>query len=90
VCNSKIEKNKINVQIKKIEHGIANIFYFFRFYYVHAVLTTTNTEVGVKKHQKKKRQYNFNLYKDGIHPGDLLAKAWLCKIEEQAERLLDN
>jgi hypothetical protein len=40
VCNSKIEKNKINVQIKKIEHGIANIFYFFRFYYVHAVLTT--------------------------------------------------
>jgi hypothetical protein len=54
VCNSKIEKKKINVQIKKIEHGIANIFYFFRFYYVHAVLTTTNTEVGVKEHQKKR------------------------------------
>ena len=25
VCNSKIEKNKINVQIKKVELGIANI-----------------------------------------------------------------
>ena len=25
MCNSKIEKNKINVKIKKIEHGIANI-----------------------------------------------------------------
>ena len=25
VCNSKIEKNKINIQIKIIEHGIANI-----------------------------------------------------------------
>ena len=25
VCNSKIENNKINVQIKKIKHGIVNI-----------------------------------------------------------------
>ena len=34
---------------------------------------------------KKKRQYNFNLYKDGIHPGDL-AKAFLRTIQEQPKR----
>lgn len=41
---------------------------------------------GSKRTPKKKRQYNFDLYKDGIHPRDLLAKAWLRKIEEQAKR----
>jgi hypothetical protein len=39
--------------------------------------------VGIKEHQRKR---DFNLYIDSIHPGDLLAKAWLCKIEEQAKR----
>ena len=39
-----------------------------------------------KRTPNKKRQYNINQYKDGIHPGDLLAKAWLRKIEEQAKR----
>ena len=41
---------------------------------------------GSKSTPKKKRQYNFNLYKDSVYPGDLLAKAWLRKIEEQAKR----
>jgi len=55
---------------------------------VHAVLITTNTEVGVKEHQKKRDNTTstYQVYKDGIHPGDLLAKAWLCKIEEQSKR----
>ena len=54
------------------------------------LLNNNKHRSGSKRTAKKKRQYNFNLYKDGIHPGDLLAKAWLRKIEEQAKRLLDN
>jgi hypothetical protein len=41
---------------------------------VHAVLITTNTEVGVKEHKKKRDNTTstYQVYKDGIHPGDLL------------------
>jgi hypothetical protein len=30
-------------------------------------------------------QYNFNLYTDGVHPDNLLAKTWLEKIVDQAQ-----
>jgi hypothetical protein len=32
-----------------------------------------------------KTQYNFNLYADGIHPDNLLAKTWLKKITGQIQ-----
>jgi hypothetical protein len=32
------------------------------------------------KHKRARDLYNFNLYRDGIHPKELLAKVWLRKI----------
>lgn len=50
-------------------------------------LSKTDTyRSGTKRTVKVRRTYTFKLYKDGIHPDPLLAKAWLRKISEQAKR----
>ncbi|CAG2201358.1 unnamed protein product [Mytilus edulis] len=38
------------------------------------------------KHKPCKKYYNVKLYKDGIHPKQLLAKAWLAEIVEQVHK----
>ena len=50
------------------------------------ISTSTKYRCGKDRNLKTKKYYNFNLYKDGIHPDTLLAKAWLKKISEQAKR----
>ena len=49
----------------------------------------SNTSIyhcGNNRKTKIKRNYEFGLYRDGIHPDELLAKNWLKKISEQTKR----
>ncbi|OWF42392.1 hypothetical protein KP79_PYT05157 [Mizuhopecten yessoensis] len=42
---------------------------------------------GNKNTTKTRHYYNFNLYKDGIHPENTLAKVWLKNITEQIKKV---
>lgn len=47
---------------------------------------TTKYRCGNDRKLKTKRYHDFELYRDGIHPDELLAKSWLRKIAEQARK----
>ena len=49
--------------------------------------TSNNTKYYCRKDRKLKstKTYDFGLYNDGIHPGDL-PNSWLKKISEQSKR----
>ncbi|CAG2210036.1 unnamed protein product [Mytilus edulis] len=50
------------------------------------ISNTSKYHCGKDRKLKTTRNYEFGLYQDGIHPGELLAKNWLKKISEQAKR----
>ncbi|VDI02194.1 Hypothetical predicted protein [Mytilus galloprovincialis] len=47
--------------------------------------TKSKFKKGDHRTSTTRTQYNYNLYADGIHPDNLLAKTWLKKIAEQAQ-----
>jgi hypothetical protein len=50
------------------------------------IQTSKKHRCGKNRTLRTEKSYNFTLYKDGIHPGDLLSKAWLKKIAEQSKK----
>lgn len=47
---------------------------------------TSKYHCGKDRKLKTRKYHEFDLYRDGIHPGELLAKSWLKKISEQARK----
>jgi len=49
------------------------------------LLKNTNTNKG-----NRSIYYNYNLYTDGVHPSDDLAKLWLLRIKKAVLNLYEN
>lgn len=47
------------------------------------ISVTSKYKPGNKTTTKTRNYYNYNLYKDSIHPGNTLSTVWLKKISEQ-------
>lgn len=50
------------------------------------ISNTSKYHCGKDRKTKIRKYYDYGLYRDGIHPDELLAKNWLRKISEQTKR----
>ena len=50
------------------------------------ISNNTKYHCGKDRKLKSTKTFDFGLYNDGIHPGNLLAKSWLKKISKQSKR----
>ena len=64
---------KLNFKVKEINDNIDSHSPKFS----NDLKIRTKYKKGNHRTGTVKTQYNFNLYADGIHPDDLLAKTWL-------------
>jgi hypothetical protein len=72
--------NELNQNSREINTGLNNISPVFS-----TVLSRQHWK-NSKTKQTPRDQYNYNLLKDGLHPGINVAKVWLKKLELQIKK----
>lgn len=72
---------QLNTNIRELNHRNRAISPIFAVDISHIQVKTTNN-----RHRRLADNYNFTLYKDGIHPDVLLARVWLRKLGRLAFR----